>query len=137
MRYITNLPMALGDYKKYNKEHYLKTWKNEWNNEMETYKHKNYDPGSFANYFNLQRRDQICVTRLILRTCRFTHQHFFKKEEISICPECNNPSTLAHLIMLCPALEQHRKALREYCNNERIKFCMQNILNCEFPTELL
>ena len=74
---------------------------------------------------------------MILRTCRFTHEHYFRREEIDACPDCNNPMTLTHFIMLCPVIENHRKEMKQYCENKGIPFCMQNILNCEFPKKIL
>ena len=77
----TKLLLSLDDLKKKIKKYYAEVWKDSWI--WATYKYPKLDlePGSYPDYFFLKIRDHICITRLLLRSCRFTKEHFFKKRE--------------------------------------------------------
>ena len=127
MRHVTGLPLSQEDHTKLTKNHYLELWKNSWKDNMCNHQQKGYVPAKFPSYFELKRRDQICLTRLVFRTCKFTHEHYYKKETMKECTTCKYPMNMVHLIMMCPLIEKHRKEMKDYCQKNDIQFYLENI----------
>ncbi|KAL1447432.1 hypothetical protein WDU94_005533 [Cyamophila willieti] len=52
--------------------------------------------------FQKSRLDEVCLMRLRVGHCNFTHVYLFKKEDKPMC--CNEPVTVEHILMKCPRL---------------------------------
>ena len=78
--------------------------------------------GKLPSYFELKRRDKFFHTRLIFRTCIFTHEYYSKKETMKVCSNCKYPMNMVHLIMMCPLIEKHRGEMRDHCQKNDVQF---------------
>ena len=85
----------------------------------------------------LRRRDQICITRLMLRTCRLTHGHYFLKTSPPFCTPCNAPKDLGHIFIICPLYNSQRQILIAYCIQNNLSFCMQSLFSLKCPSDII
>lgn len=133
---ITNLPPTLDDQQRLINLHYSNLWQKHWSSFSASLTSFKPHLGP-ATYINLTRLDQTVITRLHLRTCNFTHRHYFTKTSHHSCPHCACPMTLQHLFLTCPAHCTARIPLAQACNSNNKPLSLDTLLANTFPHSLL
>ena len=85
----------------------------------------------------VRRREQICITRIMLRTCRLTHSHYFLKISPPFCTSCNAPKHLGHIFIICPLYNSQRQIMIAYCIQNNLSFCMQSLFSLKCPSDII
>ena len=83
------------------------------------------------------RNVQVTMSRLRLGTTLLSHGHYFTGTEPEKCPGCELPAKLEHVLVECNDLEDKRRPITEYCQNQDLTVSMINILTPPFPAELI
>ena len=133
----TNIRIPPPDIKRLLKEYYRQEWEREWRGANARYEIEGFEIGKQPAYFNLPRRDQIKITRIILSTTLLTHKHYFTKTPRPRCQECNLNLDLQHILIDCPMFEQHRGAIKQHCQEKDIPLQIRTIGTPKFPPKLV
>lgn len=117
---------------KFNKDDFCKlinkriktNWNNSWKNEQNKSKLKNIKNNvlDVNPAINLNRRDQIIITRLRIGHTKLTHEYLLNKEDPRICTECEIPLNVEHIKLKCPTFKLERKKCK-------IKNNLREVLN--------
>ena len=83
------------------------------------------------------RKIQTIHTRLHLKTTFLTHNHIIPSNPPNICDACQIVQSLTHIFVHCPKFESIRGPLIDYCTTQNKPFDINNLLNCQFPYNLL
>jgi len=117
-------------------EFYQKEWIENWNNCRKNYRRDDMEINLCLNS-TLTRREEICIARLHLRTCKLTHEHYYSNKNPPICATCQQRETLQHVLVSCPTLAAARSPLEKHCKTLKIPFNLDSLLSTKFPPELL
>ena len=74
---VTNIKSPNQDTKRMVKKKYNEEWKTHWNGVNTEYEIKGLTAGVEPKYFELPRREQVKITRLVLQTTLLSHRHYF------------------------------------------------------------
>lgn len=132
----SSLPLHYSELNRYFHSHYHSLWKSTWALSPSQLLPIKPDLGLHDALY-LPRKQQILITRLRLRTCIFTHQHFFTNSPPSLCSQCSLRLTIPHVLLLCPAFAAPRELLRNACASINRPLCMQTVLSATFPSDVL
>jgi ribonuclease HI len=86
---------------------------------------------------DVDRRSQVCLTRLRLGTCMLTHGHYITKTARPVCQTCQCNMTLQHVLMDCPAFVIERQPMVRECRTSNMPLTLGSILNKDFPAEVM
>ncbi|XP_025423827.1 uncharacterized protein LOC112693116 [Sipha flava] len=99
---------SIADIKQIIKKTILNIWQNEW-------KSSNTKLNEIKNHIlpwpnnTLTRKEEVVINRLRIGHTRLTHAFLMKKEDPPICPTCNDPMTVKHIINDCRKYELQRQ----------------------------
>ena len=84
------------------------------------------------------RREEIVLSRLRTGTplFRFKH-HFDANTPVDTCSVCKVRNSIYHLFLQCPQYTNYRTGIMDYLDSKNKSACVNNILDDEFPVELL
>lgn len=132
----TSVPLPLADLTRYLKRHYFAAWQAAWSRRSPALTlHKPLLGSSVET--DLPRPHQVCITRLRLRTCSFTHQHYFTGTPPTSCQSCSCVMSLRHLLLDCPSLATARVPLFAACRKLQLPEHMDSLLSTDFPAPVL
>ena len=133
---VNPIPKSCRELKVSNGQSYRDEWQREWSSL--TTKLIYFKPKlSPTTYADKPRNIQLPLTRIRLRTTALTHGHLFKGLQPKQCDYCQERLTLQHLIIECPAYEDPRRKLTEFCSLNKVNLTITNVTSHTFPAELL
>ena len=117
------------DTKNFLRQKVREVWTNEWimiqNNKLREIKDK---PNQWQTSYQLDRRDEVSLCRMRIGHSRLTHSYLMEKSEPPVCPLCQEPLSIKHLIESCPKfLPERRKYNIDNNIKEALKDDDQNI----------
>ena len=143
MQSIEVLPLEYCDLKILIKNFLSKCWQRHWDR-------TNEPPNDTTKLYPIKpvlqdwkssnrrnRSEEIILARLRFGTCLLNKKHLFTGEPFPFCTPCQTNLTIAHLLIDCPEHRQKRKPMIDHLNRERLHPSLENILNDNFPHDLL
>ena len=85
----------------------------------------------------LTRSQQVMLSRLRLKTTKFSHNHLISKKPPPACPQCDYLLTIQHVFLDCPLFDNERNALILRCNQFNTQYSYEAIMNNPFSEEVL
>jgi hypothetical protein len=64
--------------------------------------------GRLKPHAQLNRREQVIISRLRMCHTNLTHSHHMRRETPLICEQCNATTTVAHILLECVRYRSHR-----------------------------
>ena len=106
---IFNIKVPWSDFKPLINNYLYKTWQESWNSQ-DSNKLKQVKPTIGNNLpCNLPiRKDEVILCRTRIGHTRATHEYLLKGEAQPMCPHCNTPLTVKHIILYCGHLNYAR-----------------------------
>ncbi|XP_060868680.1 uncharacterized protein LOC132943669 [Metopolophium dirhodum] len=99
---------SITDIKQIIKKIIFNIWQNEW-------KTSNTKLNEIKNHIlpwpnnTLTRKEEVVINRLRIGHTRLTHAFLMKKEDPPMCPTCNDPMTVKHILTDCRKYELQRQ----------------------------
>lgn len=131
------IPLPIDDIKKKIKVHYNNEWQEAWTSQHPTTTEMKPILGHTV-CGKLPRPLQVCLTRLRLKTCLLTHEHFFARGiPAAVCATCQCAMSLQHLLLECPVFAIERTPLLAECHLLHKSTKLSTILNPDYPCDII
>ena len=108
MQKISTNSLAIEELYQRAKRYYRAEWQRRWNSLKENTKSVTVDVGTL-NFSNMERKEQIVLSRLRVQVTKLTHGHYFTKTKKKSCPTCKVPWTVEHLLLTCKEYKEQRR----------------------------
>ena len=101
-----------------------------WQQSRHTFlKHIKPDVGEWTTAYRTSRREEVAIARLRNGHTRLTHNVLLHSDQRhSICPTCNAPLTVFHVLMECRLYLNERRVLKGHCTMHSIPFNLPHLL---------
>ena len=112
----SSLTVPSSDFRPIIRQHIINTWQQAWNNSQSKLHHiqPKIPATTRLNHPNLNRHDQITISRLRIGHTRLTHSYLLEGKPPPTCIPCNSPLTVQHLLIDCldfqPTRDRHYSA---------------------------
>ena len=128
------LKIPVSDYPPVFKSFLFARWQSFWStltaNKLRTVK-PSISPWTLSSHRN--RRWETALARLRIGHTRLTHSHLMSRSPPTVCPSCNVPSSLSHILLLCPNYTQARLTAFPFLSSLPRPPCLADLLT-ESPT---
>ena len=128
--------IPLEDMKKSVKNKLSENWQTDWSRINTKLHHLKTILGPTVRT-DLDRKLQVCLTRLRLGTCMLTHGHHITKAARPVCQTCQCNMTLQHVLVDCPVFVMERRPMMRECRTSNMPLTMCNILSKDYPAEIV
>lgn len=97
------------DYHRLLRHRIREKWQQEWDEEVNNKLHT-VKPllSEWESTRHRERFYEVVLCRLRIGHTHLTHGHLLRREEAPECEHCNNPLTVAHILLECPAYDLDR-----------------------------
>ena len=117
--FINNIPLSYSDYKHLIKTKIHRLWQRQWS--TATCRLHDFKPilGDWKSSYKDNRKDEKILSRLRTGTCKFHIKIYLPTDnEPEICQYCQIEMSLEHLLVTCPALQQHLIPIKSHLNRK-------------------
>jgi ribonuclease HI len=136
MRENSKASIPLDDLKKIIKNKLSENWQDDWSGSTTKLHHLKPILGPTVKT-DIDRKHQVCLSRLRLGTCMLTHGHHITKTAKPMCQTCHCNLTLQHAIVDCPAFVLERRPMIEECFTSNVPLTLGNILSEEYSAAVV
>ena len=107
-----------------------------WRHSRYTFlKHIKPDTGEWATAFRKSRREEVAIARQRVGHTRFTHGFLLHGGPgQSMCPTCNVPLTVLHILLECRLYTNERRVLKGHCISNNVPFDLPHLLGDNLVT---
>ena len=133
--HIAEFPIEFSFIKSNIRRAVLNFWQEQWINNSPQTQLKLIKPviKTWPSSNRVKRQEEKALTRIRIGHTRLTHDFIFSSEPRPECPQCNQLLTIEHIFIFCPAYQQHRGMLLDYCRRENVPFNLSTLLGDDHP----
>ena len=105
----SNLKLPYANFKPAINKYLLNKWQLVWNTAVENKLHSIKSIlGEWRPVFRADRKEEVVLARLRIGHSFITHSYLLKGEEQWICPPCDTPFTIKHILLRCVDFQNSR-----------------------------
>ena len=84
--------------------------------------------GLWSSSVRRNRREEIVLARLRLGHTVLTHSYVIDQLPPPLCPSCQRPQTVTHILIECRKYRRQRQLLQHHCNDLHVPMNVSTVL---------